>query len=73
MVATKTFTTGGGSGTTYVYEDTETTAIYKYYGFSTSTGWRISRKTLATSIWLNATGTGTYATAWADRASKVYS
>jgi hypothetical protein len=63
----------GISGTTpYNYIQSEDTVTYKYYGYASSTGWKIKRKTLATGIWELATGTGDYETAWADRAIKTY-
>jgi hypothetical protein len=56
----------------YVFHDKDVQNVYAYYGFSFLNYWKITRKTLASKIWANATGTGTYATAWADRESKTY-
>jgi hypothetical protein len=50
----------------------EEDAIYKYYGFASSTGWQIKRKTLATGIWKVASGEGDYDAAWADKENKIY-
>jgi hypothetical protein len=60
-------------GTTYNYIQSEEGATYKYYGYSSSTGWQIKRKTLASGVWEIASGlfTGSYSTydlAWADKA-----
>jgi hypothetical protein len=60
-------------GSTYTYIQSATTALYKYYGYYSATGWQIKRKTLATGVWQKATGLGDYDTAWADRANKTYS
>ena len=57
--------------TPYNYIQSETTSTYKYYGYASSTGWKIKRKTIATGIWMVASGTGDYDTAWADRANKT--
>ena len=67
----------GAGGITYNYIQAEETATYKYYGFSSATGWQIKRKTLATGLWQYADGlfSGTYATyeaAWAARSSIYY-
>lgn len=59
-------------GSVYNYIQSEETATYKYYGYASSTGWKIKRKTLATGIWMVDEGTGDYDTNWALRASKVY-
>lgn len=60
----------GGSAYNFVQSDDDET--YKYYGFASSTGWKIKRKTLASGIWEQSEGTGDYGTAWADRANKTY-
>jgi hypothetical protein len=60
------------SGSSYNFVQSEEGATYEYYGFASSTGWRIKRMTVATGIWKVAEGTGDYDTAWADRASKTY-
>jgi hypothetical protein len=57
----------------YSYIQSDEDATYKYYGYASSDGWQIKRKTLATGVWKVAVGTGDYDTAWADRASKTYS
>jgi hypothetical protein len=59
-------------GSTYNYIQSETTASYKYYGYASSTGWKIKRKTLATGVWEVAEGTGDYDTNWSNRASQSY-
>lgn len=62
------------SGTTpFNYIQSDTTATLKYYGYASSTGWKIKRKTLATGVWEVASAAGDYVTAWADRANKNYS
>jgi len=50
-------------------------ATYKYYGFVRrgGTAWRIMRKTLATNVFLYATGTSAYSTAWTNKDSQSYS
>lgn len=61
------------SGTTpYNYVQSDTDSTYKYYGYASSTGWRFKRKTLDTGIWMVASGSGDYATNWANRGSKTY-
>lgn len=59
-------------GTIYNYIQSDEDATYKYYGYASSTGWRIKRKTLATGVWKVAEGIGDYDTAWADRDNKTY-
>jgi hypothetical protein len=66
-----------GGGVSYNYVKSEETGTYKYYGFSSTTGWQIKRKTLATGIWEIAYEdyTETYANfdaAWTARAVLVY-
>jgi hypothetical protein len=60
------------STTTYNFIQSEETATYKYYGYASSTGWQIKRKTLATGVWEVDAGLGDYDTNWVDRASKTY-
>jgi hypothetical protein len=60
-------------GSVYNYIQSAEDATYKYYGYASSTGWKIKRKTLATGVWEVAEGAGDYATAWADRATHSYS
>jgi hypothetical protein len=60
-------------GSTYTYIQSAATVTYKYYGYYSSTGWQIKRKTLASGVWEKASGLGDYDTAWADRANKSYS
>lgn len=55
------------------FQDKDAQTVYIYYGFSTSTDWKIKRKTIATEVWGTASGTGDYAIAWADRENKTYS
>jgi hypothetical protein len=57
----------------YNYIQSDEDATYKYYGYMSSGGWRIKRKTLATNVWEVSTGLGDYDTAWADRDNKTYS
>ena len=57
---------------TYNYIQSEEGATYKYYGFASSTGWQLKRKTLATGVWNIASGLGSYAAAWADKENKDY-
>jgi len=59
----------------FEFEDKDTQSVYIYYGFSKATTpvqWQIKRKTIASSVWTTATGSGDYATAWADRVNKSY-
>lgn len=63
----------GSSAITYNYIQSEETATYKYYGYASSTGWQIKRKTLATGVWEIDAGLGDYDTAWAARATHTYS
>lgn len=60
----------GTSSYNYVQKDEGVT--YIYYGFASTTGWKFKRKTIATGVWMVATGVGDYATNWTDRASKTY-
>jgi hypothetical protein len=60
------------SGSAYNYIQKEEGATYTYYGFASSTGWKIKRKTIATSVWQYASGTGSYDTAWTNRATQSY-
>jgi len=64
--------TGSFYPTIYSYIQSEEDATYKYYGFASSSGWQIKRKTLASGVWMVAVGTGDYAAAWADKANKSY-
>lgn len=64
-------------GAVYNFILSETGATYKYYGFTSSTGYRVKRKTLSTGVW--EVSTGTYPTpyadfdaAWTARASLTY-
>lgn len=64
-------------GSVYNYILSETTGTYKYYGFTSSTGYQVKRKTLATGVWEVATGTyptpyADFDAAWAARASLTY-
>lgn len=61
----------GTSSYNYIQKDEG--ATYVYYGYASSTGWKIKRKTVATGVWEQAIGTGDYDTNWADRALKTYS
>jgi len=58
----------------YDIRNIEEDVTYKYFGFEErgGTNWRIMRKTLATSVFMYATGTTDYATAWTNKASEVY-
>jgi DNA/RNA-binding domain of Phe-tRNA-synthetase-like protein len=60
-------------GSTFTYIQSDEGATYKYYGYTDGTNWKIKRKTLATGVWMVATGVGDYDTAFADRAAKSYS
>lgn len=63
----------GSSGiVVYNFIQSDEDVTYKYYGFVSTEGWRIKRKTLATGIWHVASGVGDYDDAWADRANKEY-
>lgn len=63
----------GASGVTvYNFIQSDEDGTYKYYGFFSTEGWRIKRKTLSTGIWHVASGIGDYDAAWADRANKEY-
>lgn len=64
--------------TSYNYIQSEDTGTYKYYGYASSTGWQIKRKTLATGVWEivydDFTGTyGNFDDAWTARAGLSYS
>lgn len=59
-------------GSVYNYIQTSEEATYTYYGYASSTGWKIKRETNATGIFKQAEGTGDYDTAFADRANKNY-
>jgi hypothetical protein len=62
-----------GGGTTWFYVQKETGATYKYYGYASSTGWKIMRKTLATGVFSYAQDTAEdFATGWANRATHTY-
>lgn len=56
----------------YNFVQKEETGSYKYYGYAMKGGWKIKRKVLATGVWGVAYDYGDYATAWADRANKIY-
>jgi hypothetical protein len=63
---------GGGTSTWY-YVQKETGATYKYYGYASSTGWKIMRKTLATGVFGYAQDTAeAYETGWANRTTHTY-
>jgi len=59
-------------GGSYSYVQKDDAGAYIYFGYASSTGYQIKRKTTATGIWMVVTGTGDYATNWASRASKTY-
>jgi hypothetical protein len=59
-------------GELYNFIQSAEDVTYKYYGYLSSAGWKFKRKTLATSVWMVATGTGDYDTAWVDRVNKSY-
>lgn len=63
---------GISGGTTYNYVQSETGATYKYFGYASSDGWKIKRKTLLTGVWEQASGTGDYETAWSQKSLKDY-
>jgi hypothetical protein len=60
----------------WTYIQKEDTGVYIYYGLISPTGgWKIRRKTIATGVWLQATGTpytDYAAVGWANRASHTY-
>lgn len=60
-------------GSTYNFIQSATDSLYKFYGYASSTGWKIKRKTLASGVWEVAEGLGDYDTAFSDRANKSYS
>ena len=62
----------GLGGSTYNFIQSDEGATYEYYGFASSTGWRIKRMTVATEVWKIAEGEGDYDTAFADKANKTY-
>lgn len=63
---------GATAQATYNFIQSDEDVTYKYYGFFSTEGWRIKRKTLSTGIWHVASGIGDYDAAWADRANKEY-
>jgi hypothetical protein len=60
----------------WTYIQKEDTGTYIYYGMISPTGgWKIRRKTIATGVWLQATGTPASdyaAVGWANRAAHTY-
>jgi hypothetical protein len=61
-----------GGTADWQWEDKDTQSVYIYYGYSKTSEWQIRRKTIATSVYTTAEGTGDYATAWSDRENKIY-
>jgi hypothetical protein len=59
-------------GSVYNFIQSEISGAYEYYGYASSTGWKFKRMTVATEIWMVASGVGDYDTAWADKISKDY-
>ncbi len=65
---------GGSTAEIFDIRNIEEDVTYKYFGFEErgGTNWRIMRKTLATSVFLYATGTTDYATNWTGKAGLSY-
>ena len=59
-------------GGAYSYVQKDDAGAYIYFGYASSTGYQIKRKTTATGIWMVVTGTGDYATNWTGRVGKTY-
>lgn len=61
-------------GTNLRYQDYEKTGTYVYVGYKNivSGAWVIERRTLASFVRLDASGTSAYTTAWTGRAGLTY-
>lgn len=60
-------------GGTYFYQEADEGATYNYYGYASSTGWKIMREVISTGRFGYVSGDGGYDTAWGLRADKEYS